>query len=137
MYVRKENIEEEHLDWSKYTNPSTDEQDKTIENPAQVPTIKQKKPFLNNRAKMVRKFNIKSKLTDLFNQNAEISLVLSILFLPYIAGFFISYLLYFFYGGMSIMNFLSIQETPSTIELWSIGAYLFITVAAVLSFFAP
>ena len=141
MYVRKENIEEEHLDWSKYTNPSKDEQDKTSqkmkEEPVHVPAFQQKKSFLNNRAKMGRKFHIKSKLTDLFNQNAEISLILSIIFLPYIVGFLISYFLYFFYGGISIMNFFSIQEAPSTIELWSIGAYLFITVGAVLAFFAP
>lgn len=141
MYVRKENIEEENLDWEKYTKPSIDKQDKTIEKAneeaVQAPSFQQKKSFLNNRAKMGPKFDIKSKLSDLFRQNTEISLVIGIIFLPYILGFLISYFLFFFYGGMSVISFLSIQQAPSSIELWSIGAYLFITVGAVLAFFAP
>jgi len=144
MYVREETIEEENLDWGELTQASKDNQDKLIEDTkeetAQAPVSKPKKTFLNNRAKIHKigpKFTLKNELSDLFKQNAEISLLLGIVFIPYLLGFVISYFLFYFYGGMSINNFLSVQQVPTVIELWSIGAYLFITVGAVLAFFVP
>jgi len=144
MYVREETIEEENLDWNELTKASEDNQDKLIEDTkeeaAQAPVSKPKKIFLNNRTKIQKigpKFALKNELSDLFKQNAEISLLLGIVFVPYMLGFVISYFLFYFYGGMSISNFLGVQEVPTTIELWSIGAYLFITVGTVLAFFAP
>ena len=144
MYVREETIEEENLDWDELTKASEDNQDKLIEDTkeesAQDPVSKPKKTFLNNHAKIQKigpKFTLKNELSDLFKQNAEISLLLGIVFVPYILGFVISYFLFYFYGGMSISNFLGVQQVPTTIELWSIGAYLFITVGAVLAFFVP
>lgn len=144
MYVREETIEEENLDWGELTEASKDNQDKLIEDTkeetAQAPVSKPKKKFFNNRAKIQTigpKFTLKNELSDLFKQNAEISLLLGIVFIPYLLGFVISYFLFYFYGGMSISNFLGVQEVPTTIELWSIGAYLFVTVGAVLAFFVP
>ena len=95
---------------------------------------------MKNRVKSQKlgpKFTLKNELTDLFKKYAEVSLLLGIVFIPYTLGFVISYFLFYFYGGMSISNFLGVQEVPTTIELWSIGAYLFITVGAVLAFFIP
>lgn len=141
MYVREEYIEEENLDWGEHAKASVVKQNNAVEETkegnVEVSVSKQKKPFLNNRAKMGRKFNIKNELNDLLKQNAEISLLLSIVLVPYIVGFAISYFLFFFYGGVSISNFLGLPQAPSAIELWSIGAYLFITVGAVLAFFVP
>lgn len=141
MYVRQEHIEEENLDWGELAKASVVKQnnalEETKEGDVKSSVSKQKKPFLNNRAKMGRKFNIKNELNDLLKQNAEISLLLGIVLVPYILGFAISYFLFFFYGGVSIVSFLSIPQAPSAIELWSIGAYLFITVGAVLAFFVP
>jgi len=141
MYVRKEKIEEENLDWGKYTNPTKGTQDEEIEEinekPVEKQALQRKKPFLNNRAKMGPRFSLKRQLADLYRQNAEISLLLGIVFIPYILGFAISYFLFFFYGGVSISNFLGLPQAPSAIELWSIGAYLFVTVGAVLAFFVP
>ncbi|EIF51314.1 hypothetical protein [Sulfurovum sp. AR] len=145
MYVRNETIEEENLDWGELTEASKDNQDKLIEDmkeeASKDTTIPQKKKiFLNNHAKIQKigaKFTLKNELTDLIKQNTEISLLLVIFFLPYILGFVISYFLFYFYGGMSINNFLTVEQVPTTIELWSIGAYLFVTVGAVLAFFIP
>ena len=144
MYVREETIEEENLDWGELTQASKDNQDKLIEDvkeeATQAPVSKPKKIFLNNRAKIQKvgpKFSLKNDLIDLFKKYAEISLLLGIVFIPYFVGFVISYFLFYFYGGMSISNFLGVQEVPTTIELWSIGAYLFIAVGTVLAFFVP
>ena len=144
MYVREETIEEENLDWGELTEASKDNQDKLIEDmkeeDAQDPVSQKKKIFLNNHAKIQKigpKFTLKNELTDLLKQNAEISLLLGIVFVPYMLGFVISYLLFYFYGGMSFTNFLTVEQVPTTIELWSIGAYLFVTVGVVLTFFLP
>jgi hypothetical protein len=144
MYVREETIEEENLDWGELTQASKDNQDKLIEDAkeeaAQAPVSKPKKTFLKNRVKIQKmgpKFSLKNELSDLFKQYAEISLLLGIVFIPYTVGFIISYFLFYFYGGMSVSNFLSVQQVPTTVELWSIGAYLFITMGAVLAFFVP
>jgi hypothetical protein len=144
MYVREETIEEENLDWGELTEASKENQDKLIEDTkeenAQDPLPQKKKIFLKNRDNSINtgpKFTFKNELSDLFKQNAEISLLLGIIFVPYMLGFVISYFLFYFYGGMSINNFLSVQQVPTTIELWSIGAYLFVTVGAVLAFFIP
>lgn len=145
MYVREETIEEENLDWDALTRVSKDNQEQLIEDTKEEtashdPFSKPKKTFLKNRVKSQKlgpKFTLKNELTDLFKKYAEVSLLLGIVFIPYTLGFVISYFLFYFYGGMSISNFLGVQEVPTTIELWSIGAYLFITVGAVLAFFIP
>ena len=144
MYVRKEIIEEENLDWGELTKASQDNQEKLIEETkeetAQAPVVKPKNIFLKDRTKIQRigpKFTLKNELSYLFKQNAEISLLFGIVFIPYMLGFVISYFLFYFYGGMPISNFLSVQQVPTTIELWSIGAYLFVIVGAVLAFFVP
>jgi len=49
------------------------------------------------------------------------------LMFPYIVGFLISYFLFSFYGGMSIGSFLNIEQGNFQIELWALGAYLFVT----------
>ncbi|UPT76631.1 hypothetical protein MN086_06125 [Sulfurovum sp. XGS-02] len=144
MYVREETIEEENLDWGELTEASKENQDKLLEDmkeeAAKDPSSKQKTILLNNRDNSINtapRSTLKNELSDLFKQNAEISLLLGIVFVPYILGFAISYFLFYFYGGMSISNFLGVQEVPTIIELWSIGAYLLITVGTVLAFFIP
>ncbi len=144
MYVREETIEEENLDWGELTEASKDNQDRLLEDmkeeDAQDTVPQQKKIFLNKRdnsISMAPEVTLKSELSGLFKQNAEIYLLLGIVFVPYILGFAISYFLFYFYGGMSINNFLSVQQVPGIIELWSIGAYLFVTVGTVLAFFIP
>lgn len=144
MYVREEKIEEENLDWGELTKASKENQEKLIEEAKQeaagasVPTPK--KSFLNNRAKMIKmapKFTLKDELTHYLKHNAEVSLLLGMVFIPYVLGFLISYFLFFFYGGMPISHFLDVQKVPTTIELWSIGAYIFVSVGAVLAFLVP
>ncbi len=144
MYVREETIEEENLDWGELTEASKDNQERLLEDMkeevAQAPVSKPAQISLKESAKIQKKspkFSLKNELSELVKQNAEVSLLLGIVFVPYMLGFVISYFLFYFYGGMSINNFLSVQQVPTTIELWSIGAYLFVTVGAILAFFVP
>lgn len=138
MYVREETIEEENLDWSELTKASKDNQDKLIEDTkeeaAQDPVSKPKKIFLNNRVKMQKigpRFTLKNELTDLFKQYAEFSLLFSLLFVPYFVGFVATYIVYFIYGGMPIGSFLAIEKGNFHFELWSIGAYFFVTLGVI------
>ena len=145
MYVREETIEEENLDWGELTHASEDNQERHIEDTKEEtsppdPVSKPKKLFFKKRAtneKIGPNFTLKNELSDIFKHNAEISLLLGIVIVPYILGFVISYFLFYFYGGMSISNFLGVQKVPTTIELWSMGAYLLVAVGAVLAFFLP
>lgn len=144
MYIREETIEEENLDWGELTEASKENQDKLIEDmneeTAQDPVPQQKTIFLDNHGNSINtdpESTLKNAWSDLFKQNAGVSVLLGIVFVPYILGFAISYFLFYFYGGMSISNFLGVQAVPNTIELWSIGAYLFVTVGTVLAFLIP
>ncbi len=128
MYKRIETIEEECLDWGKHPVAPLEEMDEKIAEAVIPPVSKQSKIFLNERASLRGKFSIKRKFTNLLDENSELFLVFSILALPYIVGFVLSYFLFYFYGGMTIGSFFSIQQGQLSIELWSIGAYLFVTV---------
>ncbi|HEY9189700.1 MAG TPA: hypothetical protein VIM88_02410 [Sulfurovum sp.] len=144
MYVREEKIEEENLDWGELTKASQENQEKLIEEAkheaAGQSVPESNKSFLKQSAaikKIAPKFTLKDELTHFLKHNAEISLLFGMVFIPYILGFLISYFLFFFYGGMPISHFLDVQKVPTTIELWSIGAYLFVSVGAVLAFLVP
>jgi hypothetical protein len=129
MYERKENIEEENLDWGEDLEKI---EDKIIDDRHIIhPDSKEKKIIFINRVNADRKLNIKKSITNLSHEYSEITLVLSILILPYMMGFVVSYLLFYIYGGMSIGNFLNIEKGNLHFELWSIGAYFFVTVGVI------
>ncbi|WP_309499885.1 hypothetical protein [Sulfurovum sp.] len=125
MYKRMEIIEEENLNWeSVLVQPPVEKTDYKL------------KTFLNNGMNVgKKKLNIR-KLTSFINENSEISLLFSVVILPYIVGFCFSYFLFYFYGGMSIGSFLGAEQNHSSIEMWSIGAYIFITGLAIWSILA-
>lgn len=129
MYERKENIEEENLDWGEDLEKI---EDKVIDDRLIIhPDSKEKKIIFINRVNADRKLNIKKSITNLSHEYSEITLVLSILILPYMVGFVVSYLLFYIYGGMPIGNFLNIEKGNLHFELWSIGAYFFVTVGVI------
>ena len=129
MYERKENIEEENLDWGEDLEKI---EDKVIDDRHIIhPDSKEKKIIFINRVNADRKLNIKESITNLSHEYSEITLVLSILILPYMVGFVVSYLLFYIYGGMPIGNFLNIEKGNLHFELWSIGAYFFVTVGVI------
>lgn len=129
MYERKDTIEEENLDWGEDLESIDDEIEETRHIIHLDP--KDNKIIFNNRVNDDRKLNIKKSITNLSQEYSEIALLLSILILPYMVGFIVSYLLFYIYGGMSIGNFLNIEKGNLHFELWSIGAYFFITVGVI------
>lgn len=124
MYVRKQLIEEENLDWGEHLEKNQEETQK-IRHIIHTNSEKNKIVF-NNRVNVVRNFNIKKSITNFLNEYSELTLMASIIILPYIVGFLISYFLFYFYGGMSISSFVGMQG-QLYMGFWSIGAYLFIT----------
>ena len=133
MYERKENIDEENLDWGehleKIDHPKTEPETKETKHIIH-PATKHNKIIFNNRVNSDRKLNIKKSITNLLAQYTEISLLLSLLILPYIIGFFVvAFIL--LYGGVPIDLFFSSKEGVFHFELWSIGSYIFITVGVI------
>lgn len=131
MYVREETIEEENLDWGEHLEKINDATDEKIEETIHVihPDSKKNKIHFHNRIN--RKLNLKQSIMNVADDYSELSLLFSILFVPYLVGFVVSYLLFFIYGGMPIGSFLTIEKGNFHVELWSIGAYFFVTLGVI------
>jgi len=125
MYARTETIEEENLDWDIHPTAMLEKMDVKIIETA-----------MPSKSKEEKRFKLK-KLTHFLGANPELSLLFSIVSLPYTVGFFISYFLFYYYGGMSIESFLQIEKGSIHIEFWSIGAYIFITVGVIWTALFP
>lgn len=131
MYVRKENIPEENLDWDgsheKVNQPeieSEKKEDKHVIHPAAQNKIvlKQKVNF--------SQINIKSIILNFLDEHGALSFMITLLTFPYIIGFIvISFIL--LYGGVPINRFFSSKEGIFHFELWSVGAYIFITLGVI------
>jgi len=133
MYTREETIEEERLDWVE--NPRSSLKKRMKEpgkrNLSLPPVLKHKKISSKGNTPSAKKIDVKRRAANILDKNEEFSLSLSILFLPYILGFIISYMLFYFYGGMPIESFITIEKGNMHFQLWSIGAYLFITAGVI------
>ena len=132
MYERKENIPEENLNWDehleKIDHPETDTEIKDTKHVIH-PAIEHNKIIFKKKAK-VNYVYIKREITNLLVQYSEVSLLLSLLILPYVIGFFvIAFIL--LTGGVPIDRFFSLKEGIFHFELWSIGSYIFITVGVI------
>ncbi len=134
MYTRIETVEEENLDWGSLSMRALETTDEEI---TESTLSKQIKMFLDGRLDFSTGiFSIK-KLTHFLDKNSELSLLFSMVTFPYIVGFCISYFLFYFYGGMPIDSFLGLNQNYLAIEMWSIGAYIFITVWLIWTIIAP
>lgn len=138
MYARVETIEEECLDWESHLRAPLENMGGEMKKAVIFPVSQHKEMFLNEIVSLAKEFNIKRKLTHFLDENPVISFIFSMLTFPYMVGFLISYFLFSFYGGMSISSFLNIEQGNFQIELWAMGAYLFVTlwlIWIVLGFF--
>lgn len=134
MYTRIETIEEENLDWGNLSSQAPETMEAEI---TESTLSKQIKMFLNGSANFITgMLNIK-KMTRFLDDNSELSLLLGIVVFPYIVGFCISYFLFYFYGGMPIDSFLGLDQNYLAIEMWSMGAYIFITVWVIWTVIIP
>ena len=131
MYIREETIEEENLDWGEVLEKIDDVKHEEIEETIHVmhPDTQNHKITLNNKRN--RKLNIKQSIMSVVDDHSEFSLLFAIFIVPYMVGFVVSYLLFFMYGGMPLGSFLSIDKGNFHFELWSIGAYFFISLGVI------
>lgn len=132
MYARKENIPEENLDWDKTLqkeeHPETETEVKE-EKHVIHPTSEHIKMKFEKKVKL-SDLNIMQKINNLLDQHGEVTLLFALLTFPYIIGFIVvSFIL--IYGGVPINRFFSMKEGVFHFELWSIGAYIFITVGVI------
>ena len=131
MYVREENIPEENLDWDK--TQVKEVQDKTQEESKDSKKVIH--PAAKNKIVLKKKIkfseiNIKSTIQNFLDEHGGLSLLISLLTFPYIIGFIIiAFIL--LYGGVPIDRFFSLKEGIFHFELWSIGAYIFITTGVI------
>lgn len=123
MYKRLEHIEDENLDWDQMDESLLEETTVQKENVIFSPVFKNKKALWQS----ITAFDIQQKMMKLLEKNLEISSFMGILLLPYFVGFLIAYALFYNYGGMTIMDFFTIEKDHILLQLWSIGAYLFVT----------
>ncbi len=124
MYKRVEHITEENLDWDQPNSRLTEETQVEKENVIFSPTFKNQKTLWQS----ITELKIEKRSMNFFDKNMELSSFMGVLLLPYFVGFLIGYVLFYSYGGMSIMEFLNIEKDHLLFQLWSIGAYLFVTI---------
>jgi len=132
MYVRKEQLPEENLDWHE-SFEKKDHAETQTESREKMhvihPATENNKIVLEKKVKL-KDVNLKKTILSFFDEHAEASLFLGILTLPYVIGFIVvSFILV--YGGVPIDRFFSLKEGVFHFELWSIGAYIFITVGVI------
>lgn len=123
MYKRVEHIEEENLDWDQQSKRLIEEKPVQAENVIYAPALQSKKTFWQS----IIEFDMQKVVVDIFNKNMEIVSFMGVLLLPYFVGFLFAYVLFFSYGNLTIMEFITMGKEYLLLELWSIGAYLFVT----------
>ena len=130
MYKRVEKIEEEILDWDQPKKKLIEESSVEDEKVIFSPTFKSEKTVWQS----ITEFDIEKRVTKIFEKNMEVSSFVSILLLPYFVGFVLAYILFYSYGGMTIIGFLSLEKDHILLQLWSIGAYIFVTLWVMWAF---
>ena len=130
MYKRVEKIEEEILDWDQPKKKLIEESSVEDEKVIFSPTFKSEKTVWQS----ITEFDIEKRVTKIFEKNMEVSSFVSILLLPYFLGFVLTYILFYSYSGMTIIGFLSLEKDHILLQLWSIGAYMFVTLWVMWAF---
>ncbi|MEA2049031.1 MAG: hypothetical protein U9O64_11380 [Campylobacterota bacterium] len=134
MYKRVEKIEEENLDWGEKNTHLVENTLGQREN-LNVPPLKNKK--IKNKKRLFRSisdFEIQKKLSKMFDKNIEFASFIGVLLLPYFVGFSIAYALFYTYADMTIIGFLSLEKDHIIVQLWSVGAYIFVTLGVFWAF---
>jgi len=130
MYKRVEKIEEENLDWDQPKRNLIEESSVESEKIIFSPGFKKKRSVWQR----IYALDIQKSLIKLFEKNVEVSSFVSVLIIPYFVGFVLAYILFYSYGGMAIIGFLSLEKDHILLQLWSIGAYIFVTLWVMWAF---
>lgn len=124
MYKRKEVIEEEHLDWNV---PSQDENINKHQEVPSVPIPKTKSNLSTDKTYVEDIPEKQNKIIDFLYKYEYLSLGIIVIILPYLVGLFFNFVLFYVYSGISLAKVFNIDTNHNVFELWTIGAYTFIT----------
>ena len=128
MYKRNEDIEEEHLDWEDQDKqPPAIPKVVNVPKPLLAPKIKDQSSQMEEYKGLNHTLDMKRKMMHIFNENIKLLSLIGLLIIPYVVGFVLTYLLFYFYGGMTVGGFVDIKKEYLPLQLWSIGTYLFVT----------
>ena len=130
MYKRVEKIQEENLDWDQPKKNLIEESSVANEKVIFSPGFQKKRSVWQR----IFALDMQKSLMNLFEKNVEVSSFMSILLLPYFVGFVLAYILFYSYGGMTVIGFLSLEKDHILLQLWSIGAYMFVTLWVMWAF---
>ena len=124
MYKRDEKIEEEQLDWDEESTPKTDEKELTVIKPYEP---RPKNYSSKDEGKYYYELPKQSSLESFLEKYEILTLVSGGLLLPYIVGLLFNSALFYMYSGVTIAKIFSVNKNPTIFELWTIGAYFFVT----------
>ena len=113
MYKRVEETVDENLEW-----------DQGNESPS---AFKKQRSVQHKQIGLGQKFPLKTNVTDLSDKDVALFSMAATLLFPYMLGLMLTYFLFSFYGGMTLLAFLGIDKDYFYIQLWGMGAYFFIT----------
>jgi len=113
MYKRADEIVDENLEWDQGTEPPS--------------ALKKQRSFYHKQFESHQKFPLKTNVTNLSDKDIALFSMAATLLLPYMLGLMLTYFLFSFYGGMSLLAFLSMDKDYLNIQLWGLGSYFFIT----------
>ncbi len=128
MYKRDEVVEEEHLDWDKKTKETIQEKDVKVTLSSEA---KHENLVLNEESKVENKSDIQNNVMTFFMKYEYLSLGLIILILPYLVGLLFNFVLFYIYSGITLDKVFNIEKKQNIFELWSIGAYTFVTLGII------
>lgn len=121
MYKRIEEIVDENLEWDQGNEPS--KQGKA----GMLSGFKKQRSLQHKQGRLGQKFPMKTNVADLSDRDIAFFSIAATLIFPYMLGLMLTYFLFSFYGGMSLLAFLSIDKDYLFIQMWGMGAYFFIT----------
>ena len=135
MYKRNENIEDDNLEWEDQDKQHSQTEDVKVSKPLVSPKIQDQSALLEEYKGLNHNSGMKRKTMTILDENITLFSIVGLLVFPYLLGFLITFLLYSFYGGMTISSFFFIDKDYLPLQLWSIGAYLFVTAWLIWAFF--
>ena len=128
MYKRKEVVEEEHLEWDKKTKETIQEKNVEVTLP---PKVKHKELLIDEESSFENKSDKQSNVITFFYKYEYLSIGLIILILPYLVGLLFNFVLFYIYSGITLDKVFNIEKKHNIFELWSIGAYTFVTLGII------
>jgi len=124
MYKRDETIADERLNWDKDSTTRANEKELDVVKPYEP---RPQKPAINEESQLAIEPPKQSSIQSFLEKYEKLTLISGSLFLPYLMGVLFQTVLFYIYSGVTLDKIFSVNKNPTIFELWTIGAYFFIT----------